>query len=389
MRWLKLDEVCAEDVVQLVHDDRQENTFLDYKLKRPDKWKSHIGEEDAVPWEERLEFLKDVTSMANGRGGDILYGVAESDGQAGKIFGIDCERPDQLITELKELCRSRVEPSLRIRARTVENDWDKGPVLIVRVPDSWKKPHCVYFEAQRHSRYFFMREGRSKHPMSNREIKQQYLGWQNLQDRLESFRTERLDRLEKEKGAYPLDVDTMAVFHLVPIREFAGDAELAISETQSEPKFWLRPLKGSGGDDIFNEHGRVMLNFYGPNDVDAYAQIFRNGSIESVGNRFADDSFRPGTIQRQISGRIDEGYLKGIQHLEIEGPFWATISLLGWAGVESEADHLGQFDIHLQRNRIELPGVVVDEVDGDADSEFAELWDYLWQAFGVPRSPYG
>ena len=61
-----IDGITESDLQVLVTEGTREGTQLEFKLTLPG------GTDD-----EKREFLKDVSAMANSQGGDIIYGIGE------------------------------------------------------------------------------------------------------------------------------------------------------------------------------------------------------------------------------------------------------------------------------------------------------------------------
>jgi predicted HTH transcriptional regulator len=64
-----LDEIIEADLQRRIDDHVEENRQLEYKRALP-------GTSDA----DKKEFVRDVVSFANGAGGHIIFGIAESNG---------------------------------------------------------------------------------------------------------------------------------------------------------------------------------------------------------------------------------------------------------------------------------------------------------------------
>jgi predicted HTH transcriptional regulator len=96
-------------------------------------------------YDSAVEFLKDVTAMANTIGGDIIYGVTEGKGADGNtvaiaVAGVAGEDADKVKQRFENMIRENVKPRLighRIEVRKLTNG---NQVFIVRVPRSWNAP---------------------------------------------------------------------------------------------------------------------------------------------------------------------------------------------------------------------------------------------------------
>ncbi|TFW15894.1 helix-turn-helix domain-containing protein, partial [Pseudomonas putida] len=98
----------------------------------------------------KVELAKDVAAMANTGGGDLVFGIMETEdgGQAGGITAITGESSDEAQRRILQTLESRIEP--RVQGLTL---WTvqvaDGYVLVMRIPPSWNGPHCVKTDTQR------------------------------------------------------------------------------------------------------------------------------------------------------------------------------------------------------------------------------------------------
>jgi len=126
-----LEEVSEIDVQLLISDAAAEGKTIDYKQALP-------GNSDA----DKKEFLADISSFANTAGGDLVFGVAESQGVPTEITGIGTADPDLAIRRLDSLIAAGVDPRVRYTTRIVECR-DTRRILVVRVERSWAGPHSA------------------------------------------------------------------------------------------------------------------------------------------------------------------------------------------------------------------------------------------------------
>ena len=211
-----MPELISESYVQrLVSEQIPESRTLDYKLEFPKN-------DDSA----KREFLADVSAFANAGGGDIIFGVSEGKDDNGKNTGL----PDKIlgaetasgadgeILRLQSILRSGLDPripaSLQIERA---GDFEKGPVIVVRIPRSWAAPHMVV--AGGVSR-FYVRSGNMKHQMDVREIRAAFLGAGSATDRMREFMLQRLGQISADDTPVPLLRRPRLVIHLLPLASF-------------------------------------------------------------------------------------------------------------------------------------------------------------------------
>lgn len=163
-----LSELSPIDFEALV--GLSESRYLDFKS-------APVGNS----YEERREFLADVSVFANASGGDIVFGVIEQDGAASAATGITVTDADKEKLRLGELIRSALEP------RLTDFDIEWVPIngnfgyLVVRVPLSWTGPHRVTMQG--HDK-FYMRDSAGRHPMNTDELHRAFTLGEALAERV-------------------------------------------------------------------------------------------------------------------------------------------------------------------------------------------------------------
>ena len=125
-----LSELAPPDFATLV--GLSESRYLDFKS-------APVG----TSYEDRREFLADVSSFANASGGDLVFGITEQDGAASAAPGITVADADKEKLRLGGLIRTGLEPRLTyFEIEWVQVNGNLG-YLVVRVPRSWTAPHRV------------------------------------------------------------------------------------------------------------------------------------------------------------------------------------------------------------------------------------------------------
>jgi predicted HTH transcriptional regulator len=150
----KFSDLQIEDLQRLVNDQVQETDIIEYKREM-------YGNSDA----EKREMLKDITSMANHRGGYLLIGIDENDeGVPTKIVGIEPGKHDERITSCYLDNVDKRILGLAIRDIPLDNG---RVVIVISIPESINAPHMV---TQTGLNQFWKRHGRQKDKMTIDEI---------------------------------------------------------------------------------------------------------------------------------------------------------------------------------------------------------------------------
>ena len=90
-------DITADDIQHLVDEGTPEKRTLEFKTVLP-------GTKDS----ERKEFLADVSSFANAAGGDLIYGVATTDGRATAAPGVTAQNVEAELLRLDQMIRSGI-----------------------------------------------------------------------------------------------------------------------------------------------------------------------------------------------------------------------------------------------------------------------------------------
>jgi hypothetical protein len=148
-----LDELTFDDIKRLKENRIEESVILDYKQA--------LIDDDS--------FIKSVSSFANTQGGVIVFGVEES-GKGGyptAIPGLDLTDVNK--ERLEQLILSNIHPRLFVRVAAVPHEHKTKCVLIVRIPDSYIKPHMNNRDSRYYRRYNFEAQ-----PMTETEVADAY-----------------------------------------------------------------------------------------------------------------------------------------------------------------------------------------------------------------------
>jgi len=209
-----LEQVTMDDLQALVDGQISESKTLEYKRELPAPGDVGTG-----------SFLKAVSALANTDGGDLIYGIAATDGIPTALPGIEGE-PDPLRLRLENCCRTTLDPPLKIDMKFILVAEGRR-ILIVRVPKSWAGPHGVISIGSR-LRQFYARHSAGTFPLDTGELRDAFLMSKNVIERIKEFRFGRLSQIHSYNTPIPLLVGCKLVLHLIPLSSFAGNTHIRI-----------------------------------------------------------------------------------------------------------------------------------------------------------------
>ena len=125
----QLDSINESHLKDLVADGVQESRSIEFKAKL-------VWETDS----DKKEFLADVSALANGGGGDLIFGIEEDQGAASAVIGLDSFDLDKDRLRIESILRDGIAPrivGIRVQPVVLSNG---RMAIIVRVPNSLNRP---------------------------------------------------------------------------------------------------------------------------------------------------------------------------------------------------------------------------------------------------------
>jgi hypothetical protein len=367
--------ITPDDINALVAAPRLEDRQLDYKSQLPG------GTDD-----DKREFLADVSAFANASGGDLIFGVEESSGVPSHVPGVGVENFDELRLRLQNVIREAIDPVIPQVEIVAVDGFERGPVVIVRVHQSWQAPHMVTYK--RWSR-FFMRDAGQRHQMDTQELRAAFLAGETLERRIRAFRDERVELVRTGKSPVSLFPHAKFVLHLLPLGPAFASSGVDPRALRPHVTMLLSNDLVYSGNINFNLDG-VLIRSSGNRDdtTDAYIQIFRNGGVEAV-STFEVTNEPPSAIYGGLLEKAVVSFSHAVLQFRraaaIEGPVAVSLALLGVRDlplIASRPELRRTFD----RDVMVLPDVVLPEWEA-VWRPLRFLFDILWQAAGYSASP--
>ena len=141
-------DVSYQDIERLMEEEEKESEVLDYKVG--------LVSDDSL--------FKHVCAFANTRGGDLIFGIKESGGGGHPvaIMGVDNDKINR--EQIEDKILSNIEPRVHVAIKQIPIPDKPKSVLVIRVPSSKERPHCVK------DRGYYKRFTFKSAPMTEREV---------------------------------------------------------------------------------------------------------------------------------------------------------------------------------------------------------------------------
>ncbi len=381
----KLADLDASDIVRLVLDEVPEGRQLEYKRTLP-------GNTDA----DHKEFLADVTALANSAGGYIVYGVEDrrdergrSTGLPARIVGLPSTKGDYEILRLSNMIRNGVEPRMfGVELRLIDPFEPSehvvgGPVLVIRIPQSFAAPHMVMYKT---TSRFYARTSAGKHALDVHEIRAAFALSESLPQRIREFRAERIARVLGSEGNGRLGPMRTVVLHLIPLAAFRPDHRFDLLGAAASPRAPLSATAPGGLTHSYNFDGHV-IEFGSPDGSKpwAYDQLFRNGSIESASTSFVEsERFDAEPFGAALLAFLDRT-LEFYRAVDVDPPLFAMLSLLGFEQLAFGNGSGDPSPRRFDRSVYLMPELLIESFDANLPALLRPTLDHLWQIVGHSR----
>lgn len=260
-------DLTEEDLRDFVDRGLCEGDRLEFK-------RDMYGRDD----ESKRELLRDVTAMANARGGHILIGVEEDgDSCASSIVGV---QPEDNASWMRSLLLAGIEDRI-VGLDVVERSLSAGAVVfIIHIPESANAPHMVTF---RGLNQFWKRYGTQKERMSVEEIRETVARVLDNEGRIDRFFEHRHNGVyENVRGRTFLILQALPSYFRQD-QEIINPADPAIRRLMLEPP-GNYPNIGSGQpyrtlEGLRANQRTPYMPMAAPTDA-SYLEVWRNGYVE-------------------------------------------------------------------------------------------------------------
>ncbi|MBW8012595.1 MAG: toll/interleukin-1 receptor domain-containing protein [Chloroflexi bacterium] len=233
-----------------------------------------------------------------------------------------------------------------------------------------------------------------------------------LLERVHSFRNERIMKIKAKETPAPLIKDYCVVLHLLPINSFTGNIKYDLDQMISDDVTVfgrLAPLYDEVTNKRHNFDGFITESWNGRGpEVFGYVQLYNNGCIEVVDSGILERGasnkipFVAGDIiEKKILHALPR-YIQVQTGLKDQFPLLIAVTFVNvknfnvW--IENPIHHklenrLGRNyqlkDLSkIDRDVLKIPEIIVNDTPNNFDLILRPIFDSIWRAGGLPRSPF-
>lgn len=375
---INITEVSDQTIKDLL-GNTSESTQLDFKRE--------INLEKS---EDKKEFLADVVSFATTMGGDIIYGIDETEGIASSIQPIVIQDIDQFKIKVSNIIRDGIEP--RINFHVKEFAFDGDYVVLLRIFKLFPGPPMVTFS---NSSKFFGRSVSGKYQLNYLQVKNAFNASASISETFRNFRNERINHFLNGIDGNNPSLPFM-LFYVYPLNETNFDLNSLTAESIVKAIF---PHPSSGKDYSYNLEGFALISHF-TDRVKCLVQnqLFTNGIIEVFNDWILnlkvnkELTYTP-VYLIDIESIIIKNFIKILNFYKdnsINPPYLINLCLINLES--SKAEGFNEQYIHFlgsksikKSNLIFREYIITPDINKPIDS-LRKLFDDLWRAYGKSKS---
>ncbi len=375
-RGKRLSDLQEQDLQRLKDDQVQERDTVEYK-------RDMYGHSDA----DKREMLKDITSMANHRGGYIVIGIDEDDeGIPTNLVGIEAGNHVERITNS---CLDNIDK--RIVGLDIEDiSLSNGRVIVViSIPESLNAPHIVTHTGLNQ---FWKRHGRQKDKMSIDEIGEAFDRRLSNLNRLDRFLfTRKVHILENIGGQTQMAMSASPAFlrdEMIFDNQDDNLRQMILNPPQQLPRgqIWC----GQPYPTINGLRADQSTPYYNSPSFAQYIEVFSNGYIE-FGKQIKGEHEHGVYIASGVEIPLIVNFMRFIQGIYEQylplTPLVVNFSILNANGIWLAASSHSSEDsrVKWQEQHLELGKFYAENISEERKLLTKAICDRLYQAFNRER----
>ena len=371
-----VEAITVEDLRSLISNEVREGRSIEYKAEFP-------GSNDK---DSKRKLLRAICSFANDNGGDLLIGVAATNGIPESLTPLLSDKMDENLLAVENSCRDGIEPRLpKLHVQSIEIS-PSHFVVVIRVGRSWLAPHRLTADG-----HFYGRNSAGSYPMDVGEVRESFLLSDLISERVSAFRKERIERVVSNKevpAALSVPSDGLLVLtHLIPLTSFTSVSPRARFTLEPQERFDLSPPGSSALSANVNLDGYIITT-RNRDGVFGYTQVFRSGIMESAFvlgpitdyGKAIPAKWLETSLAKWISQCGNKLHRKGI-----EPPYLFFLTMQWVRDAKLLTGLMDISSISTNSDRLQFEEVLIGEWPTDPYQALHPLFDSIWNAFGYEQ----
>lgn len=371
---IPLSLISEGDLSNLIVTKTPESLLIDYKRE------SYESKEA-----DRTEFLKDVSSFANTRGGDLIIGIDEIDRLPTQITpfigSVDIE-----FRRFQDWARTGLEPrlpSLDMHAVPIASG---GHILIIRARQSYLRPHGVVFGGRTQ---FCARHQLGRYEPNVAQLRGLFTEGSELARQIREFRMDRLVNIQAGSNPAGLGPGAKLVVHVASMDAFADGRFADIVDLIMRGTHVPLPPSGLARNNrpAVNLDGYLAVMHEIPG---GYAQFFRSGTIEGVLElpSDGDNRFLPGINFGNIAVTAAKQYIDVLTAYGAGESYVLMLTICEAAGARlrygmRHANSGYSLSEPCSVDMIATPDIVLKASVDNVAMHLRPAFNMIWNAFGI------
>lgn len=371
-------DCCESEFNKILNNpDYRENQYLDYKLTF--SFLECSRNEKPV---KISEFRKDVCAFANADGGYLVYGIAENEGLATKIIGVDIDNPDKFELELRNSLMPIMPKVPPFYIRFAQLGSEKY-IVVMFIEHDYYAPY-LYTEDEKNYK-IYKRDGNRSVIMRYTELKNMFAQSHVLETEILKFRRQQVEYY-KEQG-----IERFLIYHIIPELFLNDRKQLFLIEKQKHISFEaVFSQAGINTKSIPCVDGLRFSNTHG----DEKAIIYNNGIVEYMLPFDAYIQPLKGRLvlnYEDVWDRIDfvsQGYQSIMPGFFGNQRYFGCVSIIGCKSIISEGNELMGFETVIDRDQIICTPTVFTNIENIDDfyNDLKRLHLEYLLSLGIKRS---
>ena len=379
--------MSREFLEEIISEKISESDTLEYK----DYYFAN-GKLTSLDQKELAKLFKEICALANYNGGKIILGLKEDNNHNPSELsdvGVNKDTFEMWEQALRNKISVNIIPSLYgIKTELVEVSDDTN-CIIIDVPRSVLKPHA-YNTGSNHE--FYIRNGNTSIQMRYNDLKNSFDALSNRQQKLESFRNERISSILNSEIDDTLITSPILLIHILPEVSFDERTYINLKACEYNDNLDIFNPDGYHGSVNYNANGLIKTRRNHKDFLSTYIQVFSNGNLE-IGEiylmkYYADEDPKMiycwDNFEKIIAKKI-YNYCKELSKQKLGTGFYISFTLLNVKNYYSRTSGFGEISEPIKQNIIKSQFVKWD-INTSYQSSMYQLFNKFANIFGSRES---